>query len=130
MLALLDVPGDPFARDHFVPGHFTASAFVLSPARDALLLIHHSKLHRWLQPGGHVDAGDPDVLFAAQREVEEEVGLVDLSPAEPGAGLFDADVHRIPARRAEPEHEHFDLRFAFVAQSRAYRAGSDATAAP
>jgi hypothetical protein len=28
------------------------------------------------------------------------------------------DIHLIPARKAEPAHEHFDLRFAFVAQTR------------
>ena len=55
MLALCDNAGDPFSREHYVPGHFTASAFVLSPTRDMLLLVFHGKLHRWLQPGGHID---------------------------------------------------------------------------
>src|SRR5437762_10909961 len=45
-------------RRHMSPGHFTASAFVLSPDYDEVLLIFHKKLGRWLQPGGHVDAGD------------------------------------------------------------------------
>lgn len=113
MLALAEVSGDPFHRNHFGPGHFTASAFILSPAGDALLLVHHAKLERWLQPGGHVEPDDVDLLAAARREASEEVGLADL-PCEV-EGPFDLDVHGIPARGAEPAHEHFDVRFLFRA---------------
>lgn len=115
MLALLDEEGDAFSRTSFTPGHFTASAFVLSPDGTELFLIHHRKLGLWLQPGGHVEEGDRDVLAAARREVREEVGLVDapLHPACPG--LFDVDIHPIPARADEPAHEHFDVRFLFRA---------------
>jgi 8-oxo-dGTP pyrophosphatase MutT (NUDIX family) len=113
MLALAATSGDPFRRDHFAPGHFTASAFILAPAGDGLLLVHHAKLDRWLQPGGHVEAGDSDLLAAARREALEEVGLADL-PCEV-EGPFDLDVHAIPARGAEPAHEHFDVRFLFRA---------------
>lgn len=104
-------------RTHFEPGHFTASAFVLSPSRDAVLLIFHKKLERWLQPGGHVDDVDLDPCETARREVHEEVGLPNLPLAEPGGGVFDIDIHRIPARGSEPAHEHFDLRFLFAAPS-------------
>lgn len=127
MRSLLDVPGDPFDRRHVTPGHFTASAFVLSPERDALLLIFHGKLHRWLQPGGHVEPGDVDVVAAARREVSEEVGLEAVSLAAPG--IFDVDVHEIPAIKGDPPHEHHDVRFLFQAPSRSFAAGSDATAA-
>lgn len=124
MLSLCDAQGDPMARDHWDPGHFTASAFVLSPDGDQVLLIFHGKLHRWLQPGGHIDPGDPDILAAAAREVAEETGITDPIPV--GAGLFDVDVHRIPARKGDPEHRHFDARFLFRAPSLHMRAGSDA----
>jgi 8-oxo-dGTP pyrophosphatase MutT (NUDIX family) len=116
----------PFARDHFVPGHFTASAFVLSPDRKDLLLILHGKLGLWLQPGGHVDAADLDLLAAARREASEETGLQGLQPLDPP--LLDVDIHRIPPnpRKGEPAHEHFDVRFVFVAPHRQLSAGSDA----
>jgi 8-oxo-dGTP pyrophosphatase MutT (NUDIX family) len=126
-LALCEAAGDPFARDHWSPGHFTASAFVLSPSGDELLLIYHEKFRRWLQPGGHVEPGDANIVAAAQREVEEETGLRRYTPE--GTGLFDVDVHRIPARRADPEHRHFDARVCFRADSRELAAGSDALAA-
>ena len=127
MRALCDVPGDPFARDHFVPGHFTASAFVLSPAEDAMLLIHHGKLHRWLQPGGHVEPDDASLLAAARREVEEEVGIMNATLV--GEGAFDIDIHDIPPLKGDPAHAHFDVRFLFRAPSLAFRAASDARAA-
>ena len=121
------MPGDPFARAHFVPGHVTASSFVLSPTGDDVLLIEHSKLHRWLQPGGHVDPEDVDVLAAARREVVEEVGLAELSLVH--EGVFDLDVHDIPPLKGDPGHAHFDVRFLFRAPTRDVRAGSDAKAA-
>jgi len=132
MLALADAPGDPFSRDHFEPGHFTASTFVLSPDGGSLLLIFHGKLHRWLQPGGHIDPEDADVLAAAAREVAEETGITDAaldSALDPALGaLLDVDVHTIPAnpRKGEASHEHFDVRILMRARSLDYRAGSDA----
>lgn len=113
MLELLERPGEPFARHHLAPGHFTASAFVLCPERRRVLLIHHQKLGRWLQPGGHVEPGDESLLDAARREVEEETG-VSAGPVL-GAGVFDVDIHPIPASPKETAHLHFDVRYAFVA---------------
>src|SRR5436189_5409859 len=80
-------------RSHFVPGHFTASAFVLSPDRRDLVLIHHKKLGIWVQPGGHVEPSDDDLLGAARREVLEEVGLAELESLsrDQGSLLFDVD---------------------------------------
>ena len=106
-------------RSHFEPGHFTASAFVLSPDRRDLVLIHHKKLGIWVQPGGHVEPSDPDLVSAAQREVSEEVGLSELELLRNGVSpVFDLDIHVIPARKRDPAHEHFDVRFAFVAKTR------------
>jgi 8-oxo-dGTP pyrophosphatase MutT (NUDIX family) len=113
--ALLDGPGDPFDRGRTDPGHVTASAFVLSPEHDALLLVWHGKLHRWLQPGGHVEPDDPDVVYAARREVAEEVGCRDV---EADGRILDVDVHDIPARPDEAAHAHFDVRFLLVARRR------------
>ncbi|HYC53910.1 MAG TPA: NUDIX hydrolase [Candidatus Binatia bacterium] len=89
-------------------GHVTASVWIVDRERTHALLTHHRKLGRWLQLGGHTD-GDADVLRAAMREAVEESGLASLAVVD--AGIFDCDVHRIPARGAEPEHDHHDVRF-------------------
>jgi len=115
MLALVEVDGDPFSRRHFVPGHFTASAFVLSPDNARLLLILHRKLGRWLQPGGHIDPDDASVMAATRREVSEETGIEAMVSL--GEALLDVDVHAIPTLAGEPAHAHFDLRFLFRARS-------------
>lgn len=89
-------------------GHLTASAWVVDPARSRVLLTHHRKLNLWVQLGGHAD-GEADLLTAALREVQEESGLTRVRAV--SADIFDVDRHRIPARKTEPEHWHFDVRF-------------------
>lgn len=122
MLELLDT-AEPWSRRQFRPGHLTASAFVVSPAGDAVLLIFHRKLGIWIQPGGHVEPADLSLEAAARREVAEEVGVL-LSDTGP-VSLFDVDIHLIPARPAEPRHEHFDVRFCFRASDLAFTANDE-----
>ncbi len=93
-------------------GHVTASAWIVDPARTRALLTHHRKLGKWLQLGGHAD-GDFDVRRAALREAQEESGLRSLRFARDG--VYDLDVHPIPARPGEPAHDHYDVRFALEA---------------
>jgi 8-oxo-dGTP pyrophosphatase MutT (NUDIX family) len=107
--------GDPFRRER-LDGHFTGSAWLVSADGERALLLHHRKLDRWLQPGGHAD-GDRDLAAVALREATEETGLAGLR-VEPA--VFDLDRHRIPARGAEPEHWHYDVRYVV-------RAGADET---
>ncbi len=118
---------EAFDRGRFEPGHFTASGFVLAPEGDALLMIFHKKLQRWLQPGGHVDPADTGIAQAAWREVAEESGLEDHAYVTPT--IFDVDVHNIPPSSSEPEHQHLDVRFLFRAGSSQLVAGSGVTRA-
>lgn len=117
-----------FERSLASPGHVTGSAWVVDPAGEAVLLTHHRKLDLWIQLGGHAD-GDADVLAVARREGLEESGLPSLEVIDPGSASnaahdagapvpFDVDIHEIPARRDEPAHFHFDVRYAFRAGSR------------
>ena len=117
MLKLINQHEDCFERT-CIPGHITGSAWVVSHDWQKHLLLHHRKLNKWLQPGGHAD-GQTEVAEVALREATEESGLNDLqvvTSLEP-AGMMDLDVHKIPARYSpkgeliDPEHEHHDLRF-------------------
>lgn len=102
-----------FSRELRV-GHVTGSAWIVDASGARVLLTHHRKLDIWVQPGGHAD-GDPDVAAVALREAREETGLSNLTRC--GPGIFDLDIHPIPARDAVPAHEHFDVRFAFRADA-------------
>lgn len=92
------------------PGHVTGSAWVVSPARDRVLLLHHRKHDQWFQPGGHAD-GDADILRVALRETAEETGLDASHIRLVDGGIFDVDVHMIPVSVRGPRHDHYDIRF-------------------
>jgi 8-oxo-dGTP pyrophosphatase MutT (NUDIX family) len=70
--------------------------------------LHHKKLDRWMQLGGHAD-GDFDLLAVALREAKEESGLFTIEAVT--GEVFDVDVHEIPAWKDVPAHFHFDVRF-------------------
>jgi len=98
---------DCFER-FLIIGHVTGSALILDSPGERVLLTHHKKLGRWLQPGGHAD-GDDDVKRVSMKEAREESGLESLEFHQ--VGLLDVDIHSIPVRTDEPEHEHYDCRF-------------------
>ncbi len=93
-------------------GHITGSAWIVNHDKTKFLMTHHQKLDRWLQLGGHAD-GDTDIINVATKEALEESGLhsVKLLSQE----IFDIDIHTIPARKQDPEHLHYDVRFLFEA---------------
>jgi 8-oxo-dGTP pyrophosphatase MutT (NUDIX family) len=95
-------------------GHFTASAFIYSPKDSKFLLLHHAKLDRWLQPGGHAD-GETNLGEVAKKEAIEETGLELKSPE--SSSFFDIDIHFIPARNEVEGHYHFDVRYLFLIDS-------------
>jgi len=110
ILAFCEVHVDALHRT-CLEGHLTGSAIVVDEEGKRTLLLHHAKLDRWLQPGGHAD-GDGNLAGVAHREATEETGLPGLRLLTPAV---DIDVHAIPARAGEPEHLHLDVRFAAVA---------------
>ena len=109
ILRFLQAPADPFAREN-PAGHITASAVIARPDGSEFLLVHHRKLSRWLQPGGHTEASDASAFDAALREAREETGIVRFD-APLGRTVFDVDVHAIPPHKKDPAHSHFDVRF-------------------
>ena len=98
-----------FYRDH-LPGHITGSVWITNQRHTKVLLIHHAKLNKWLQPGGHAD-GVENILLVAKKELEEETGISEVHQIQ--HSLFDIDIHQIPANADFPAHYHYDIRFLF-----------------
>lgn len=107
MLCLLQYNPQSFERS-CTPGHFTASALILSKCRQKILLLKHRKLKLWLQPGGHCD-GEQNTLIVALKEVQEETGLRNCKIIK--KGIFDLDMHMIPPYQDQKAHYHFDIRY-------------------
>lgn len=122
-ISFIEQHPDCFKRELLI-GHVTGSAWILNPAKTHALLMHHQKLDKWFQPGGHCD-GDADVLHVAQKEAEEETGL---SVKALTNVIFDVDTHIIPTRNDIREHTHYDIRYVFIADMDAEELGSNAEA--
>ena len=88
--------------EHADPVHITGSALIVG-TRGIVLLLHKS-LGIWVQPGGHIDAGELP-WQAAVREASEETGLPIRLLDDPPP-LAHVDVH--PGPRG---HTHLDLRY-------------------
>jgi len=110
-------------------GHVTASALVVDPA-GRLLLCLHGRMGKWMQLGGHCEAGDPTLAAAALREATEESGIrgliLDRDP-------IDVDIHPVLCKAAEGEPatptQHFDVRFLLRSRAGAVEQVSDESAA-
>ena len=106
-----------FAREHpdalvrtCLDGHFTGSALVVEEGTDRFVVLHHTKLDKWLQPGGHTD-GDANLAATARREASEETGIAGLRVVWPA---IDLDIHEVRPP-AESPHLHLDVRHVVLA---------------
>lgn len=109
MRELLDTRPRPLDRGER-PGHFTGSALVVHSDLERTLVLFHTKLQIWVQPGGHAD-GDANLASVALREATEETGIDGLS-VWPVA--VDLDIHRVDPPK-EDAHLHYDVRFVVLA---------------
>jgi 8-oxo-dGTP pyrophosphatase MutT (NUDIX family) len=89
-------------------GHITASSWLLNKEGSHALLMHHAKLNRWFQLGGHCD-GNHDPLAVGIKEAQEESGIEKIVPVT--KEIFDIDIHLIPSNSKEDAHFHYDIRF-------------------
>src|SRR5262245_8835768 len=124
-----------FVRRHARPfdraiaeGHLTGSALTVSASGARVLLLHHRKLQRWLQPGGHADPLEGTGEEVALREALEETGIAGLALHPRAPRPLDVDVHDIPARPGEPAHQHLDLRYLVLAPDAAVLSRAEAEA--
>ena len=107
-IAYIEQNEDVFERT--APVHVTSSAWVVSPDREKVLLMHHRKYGRWFQLGGHAD-GDPDVINVALKECAEETGVDPAHIKLIDSAIFDVDLHDVPRIGQVQAHGHIDIRF-------------------
>lgn len=78
ILLRLEQCPDIFIRDNR-NAHMTASAWIVNPARDRVLMVYHNIYNSWSWTGGHAD-GDEDLLAVCLREAREETGISAVHP--------------------------------------------------
>jgi ADP-ribose pyrophosphatase YjhB (NUDIX family) len=98
-------------------GHVTASALVIDPSRERVLLTLHKKMRMWLQMGGHCEPVDETLARAALREGTEESGIAGLTLLSGGPVRLD--------RHPTPCAWHLDVQYAAMAPEGAVEAISD-----
>ncbi len=101
------------------PGHLTASVVLVDHDASHVLLLHHTKLERWLQPGGHAD-GEANLARVALQEATEETGIDGIEIVDPAV---DIDIHNVAPPGDEPLF-HYDVRFLAFAPAGAQPTGN------
>ena len=110
MLDFADAHPDALHRS-CVDGHLTGSALVVDADAAQVLVLFHTKLQRWLQPGGHAD-GDADL--AAGGAAGGHRGDGDRgAPGRPAARSTSTSTRS--GRPRSRAHLHLDVRFVVVA---------------
>jgi 8-oxo-dGTP pyrophosphatase MutT (NUDIX family) len=104
-LRFLEAHPDAMSRACRV-GHLTASAIVMDVDRSRVLLTLHPKVGRWLQLGGHCEAGETSLREAALRETREESGITDVTVS---AVPIRLDRHRV--RCGDAMSVHYDVEY-------------------
>ena len=78
MLLAIDTLDDPLSRKNLF-AHFSASGWIVNPARTKVLMAYHNIYRTWAWTGGHAD-GESDLLSVALREAREETGVAEIHP--------------------------------------------------
>lgn len=115
MLSFMDNNPDCLTRENQI-AHMTASAWVVNPGRDKVLMVYHNIYDSWSWTGGHAD-GDSDLRNVAYREAREETGIEKLNPLMEGPvslEIITVDGH-VKKGQYVPSHLHMNLTYLFEA---------------
>ena len=111
ILRFLEENDDAFLRENLI-AHMTASAWVVNPKRDRVLMVYHRIYDSWSWTGGHAD-GEEDLLAVALREVTEETGVTHVRPV--SKDIFSLETVTVEGheKRGEyvPSHLHLNLTY-------------------
>jgi 8-oxo-dGTP pyrophosphatase MutT (NUDIX family) len=111
ILRFLEQNNDAFLRENRI-AHMTASAWVVNPGRDKVLMVYHKIYDSWSWTGGHAD-GEENLLSVALREVTEETGVTHVRPVSPE--IFSLETLTVDGheKRGEyvPSHLHLNVTY-------------------
>ena len=115
ILRFLEQNDDAFLRENRI-AHMTASAWVVNPARDRVLMVYHKIYDSWSWTGGHAD-GETDLLSVALREVTEETGVRSVRPVSPE--IFSLEVLTVDGheKRGEYVSSHLHLNVTYLLEA-------------
>ena len=118
MLRAIDELPTPLTRQNGF-AHFTASSWIVNPARDRVLMAYHNIYRAWAWTGGHAD-GDSDLLSVALREAREETGVETLMPL--GREIYSLEIVPVDAHikrgRFVSAHLHLNVTYLLEADDR------------
>lgn len=97
-------------------GHLCGSSWIVDSKEEKALLIHHPKLKKWMQPGGHLEENEIPYETAI-RELKEETNININNVRNKKEILIDAGIHEFK-HSSKPEHIHYDLRYYFDVNSK------------
>ena len=121
---------DIFSRENRL-AHMTASAWVLSPSHNRVLMAYHNIYNSWSWLGGHAD-GEIDLLAVALREVREESGIATvraISPLPISVESLTVDGH-VKRGQYVSSHLHLNVTYLLEADDRgAFHAKPDENSA-
>ena len=96
--------------------HFTASAWIVNPARTRVLMAYHNIYHSWSWRGGHAD-GESDLLAVALREAWEESGIQSARPV--SEDIFSLEVLTVDGHEKRgayvSSHLHLNVTYLLIA---------------
>jgi len=92
-------------RDENPQPHFVVYFLPYNSKNKKVFITHHKKSGLWLSPGGHIDKGEV-LQEALNREINEELGLVDFFREEPKPFLL---ASKQIENKGHPCKMHYDI---------------------
>ncbi len=115
LLIALDRLDTPLSRENPF-AHFTASSWIVNPARTHALMAWHNIYRTWAWTGGHAD-GENDLLAVALREAREETGIEALRPVT--QAIYSVEILPVNAhvKRGQFVSAHLHLNVTYLLQA-------------
>ena len=115
ILQYMDAFDNIFSRDNALC-HMTASAWVVNPARDRVLMAYHNIYQSWAWLGGHAD-GERDLLAVALREVREESGVQNVRPV--SEDIYSVEILTVDGheKRGQYVSSHLHLNITYLIEA-------------